>query len=607
MSPAEPEKFGKYELLKRLAFGGMAEIFLARLIGERGFSKQLVVKRILPQFGEDAQFVKMFIDEAVLAAYINHPNVVQVYDFGSTDNVYFIAMEFVDGADLKQVLRHQLKKGTLLSAAAVAAIGEGVAAGLASAHVATDPDGVDLKLVHRDVSPHNVMIGRGGDVKVMDFGIARAEVRATKTATGTIKGKVAYMAPEHGSGEKADGRSDQFSLGAVLWEALAGERLYGGDSELEVLRNVLDCRVRDIREVRKDVPDALAAVVMRMLEREPSARFATLLEVRDELSRFRFTLGADGAVDLGKLVSVVQEAPTKRSSGTLVLDESPAPDAPTAPVTDDKTLRAEGPSEGVITATMDSETPVIGTMATTPMQTDSTLPSSTAQAVTESRPSKLWALSLVVLIGAGLLWISQQGQARMDMPAGNKEMSIGAVRALPVSSSPNGAQIWVDGQNTNQVTPATLEPRGLGTSFKLELKLTGHEVWQSEVTVTVQLKNVSAQLQVTQPAARAKAPSKSVKPRGIRPASKGNVARKHKITTEPKPVKSQPGRLFLRSGGLWFHVYLEGKKIGTTPLAGVSVPAGRHSLTLKNEVAGVEREISVQVDPGATVRRTIAP
>jgi hypothetical protein len=254
---------------------------------------------------------------------------------------------------------------------------------------------------------------------------------------------------------------------------------------------------------------------------------------------------------------------------------------------------------------MDADAPVLGATATTPMEADSTLPSSGVQGVTEKRPSKLWAVSLVVLIGAGLFWISQQGQARIDSPSETKGLSIGAARAIPVSSGPDGAQIWVDGHNTNNVTPATLKPRALGTSFKLELKLAGYEVWQSEVAVTVQLKNVSAQLQETQPAPKIATPNPG-KRWGASTASKGMPGRKQKLKAAPKPPRSQPGRLFLRSGGLWFHVYLGGKKIGTTPLAGVSVPAGRHNLTLKNDVAGVEREISVQVDPGATVRRTIA-
>ena len=609
MNRSQPEKFGKYELLKRLAFGGMAEIFLARLLGESGFSKQLVVKRILPQFGEDAQFVKMFIDEAVLAAYINHPNVVQVYDFGSTDNVYFIAMEFVDGADLKQILRDQAKLGSKLSFAAVAAVGEGVAAGLASAHVAKDPDGVDLKLVHRDVSPHNIMVGRGGDVKVMDFGIARAEVRATKTATGTIKGKVAYMAPEHGSGDQADGRSDQFSLGAVLWEALAGERLYGGDSELEVLRNVLDCRVRDIREVRTDVPEVLATIVMRMLEREPADRYDTLLEVRDELSRFRFTLGAEGSVDLGKLIGETKPSPI-RSSGTLVLDEPTATQDSTA-----ETLGRNDPSslepsneddQAAITATMPPDQPELASTATLPMDPVAQERTATGSTVAETRPSKLWAALLVMLMGGALFWISQAGQSRMDKQVKEVQVPVAINKQIQVISNPAGAAIWINEELSHQVTPATLEPQALGTSLQLTLKFNGYEDWTTQVEVSNDSAPISAKLtKRAQPtaASRPKAGKRSAKT--IKKASK--PSKRHIITSKKRlgAKDAGAGRLFLRSGGLWFHVYLEGEKLGTTPLAGVSIPAGRHTLKLKNDVAGIERKLVVDVKPGTTIRRTV--
>ena len=217
----------------------------------------MVLKRILPQFGADPAFVGMFIDEAKLAARLSHPNIVQVYDFGAVDGVYFIAMEYVDGVDLRQALKWSVDAHAPLSPAEVAAIGEDVARGLFCAHSLHDDRGAPQGVVHRDVSPHNIMLSRAGAARLMDFGIAKAADRATRTATGTIKGKVAYMAPEQAAGRELDGRADEFALGLVLWECLAGVRMFQGDSDLELLRQVVECRVRPVTRVRPDVPEAL--------------------------------------------------------------------------------------------------------------------------------------------------------------------------------------------------------------------------------------------------------------------------------------------------------------------------------------------------------------
>ncbi len=295
------EEFGRYTLVKRLAVGGMAEIFLASLHGDAGFTKKVVVKRILPHLGADADFVKMFIDEANLAARLTHPNIVQVFDFGSIASSYFIAMEYIEGVDIHTLMRTAQKRQRTLRPAEVAVLGEGIARGLAYTHNLTDETGLPMGIVHRDVSPHNLMLSTAGDAKVMDFGIAKAAARLSRTATGTIKGKLAYMAPEQAAGHGATKYSDQFSLGVMLWECITGRRLFAGDSEVSLMQTVLACDVPQLTDIQPDVPPALADVVMRALRKDPAERFADLGDMEQALEAFRFSLGAQGMVNLKAL------------------------------------------------------------------------------------------------------------------------------------------------------------------------------------------------------------------------------------------------------------------------------------------------------------------
>lgn len=300
------ETFGRYTLLRRLAVGGMAEIFLAALHGDAGFEKKVVVKRILPHLGQDADFVKMFIDEAVVAARLTHPNIVQVHDFGSEEGSYYIAMEYIDGLDLHRLLRQVQASGRRLSPAEVATLGEGIARGLSYTHNLTDDAGTPLGIVHRDVSPHNVILSVTGDVKVMDFGIAKAAARATRTATGTIKGKLAYMSPEQAMGKSATKWSDQFALGVVLWECLTGQRLFVSDTDVNLIQTVIACEIPSLRGLRPDVPEALEAIIMRALQKDPADRFPDLSDMEAALTAFHFTLGANGIVNVGQLAKTLR-------------------------------------------------------------------------------------------------------------------------------------------------------------------------------------------------------------------------------------------------------------------------------------------------------------
>ncbi len=287
------KEYGRYVLEDRIAMGGMAEIFRART-ATAGFDKRVCIKRILPHFLEDAEFVTMFRDEARTAAKLQHANVVQVFDFGEEDGTLYLAMELVDGADLRRVVEQSRKRKIPLEVGEAVQVAIGVCRGLHHAHTLVD-NGAPLGIVHRDISPHNILLSRAGEVKVTDFGIARAAERATHTSTGIVKGKVAYMAPEQAQGFDFDHRLDQFALGVVLWEMLCGTRLFTGDNDAQILKKVLDCNVPTPSTLRPEVPSSLDEIVLRALSGNPDDRFADMRQMELALSRFLFSGAVDAA------------------------------------------------------------------------------------------------------------------------------------------------------------------------------------------------------------------------------------------------------------------------------------------------------------------------
>jgi CRP-like cAMP-binding protein len=283
-----PEKgtpFGKYELLSRLAVGGMAEIFRARSNSLGGVTRPCVIKRILPDFCANRQFVSMFIDEARILIGLRHENIVRLYDFGQVDGSYFMALEFVRGCDLTRVLENVITRGQGMNPLAAAYVARCMCDGLYHAHVQPDAQGRPLGIVHRDVSPHNVLCSWDGDVKMTDFGIAQAKHKLTLTTPGTVLGKFAYMAPEQASGSKLDPRADIFAVGVVLHEALAGERLFCGGSPVETIARVLHQQAHAPSSVKPGIPPELDRITLLALEKDPARRFQDAREMSSSLQR----------------------------------------------------------------------------------------------------------------------------------------------------------------------------------------------------------------------------------------------------------------------------------------------------------------------------------
>ncbi|HEY3817764.1 MAG TPA: serine/threonine-protein kinase [Polyangiaceae bacterium] len=285
MSAAAPTPLlvGRYAIFDRIAAGGMAAVHIARLAGEGGFARTVAVKRLHPQFALDPEFVAMFLDEARLAARIRHPNVVATVDIVTADGELFLVMEYVEGESLSTLLRIGRERSLPVSVGVAAGVLAQALQGLHAAHEARSDLGEPLDLVHRDVSPQNMLVGTDGVVRVLDFGVAKALGKLHTTREGQLKGKLGYLAPEQVMGHPVTRRSDVFAAAVVLWEALAGHRLFSAESEGNVLRRIMDGVVEPPSKHAAGIPPALEAVVMRGLAREPADRFDTALAMAEAM------------------------------------------------------------------------------------------------------------------------------------------------------------------------------------------------------------------------------------------------------------------------------------------------------------------------------------
>ena len=276
-------------LLKRIAIGGMAEVFRAKAFGAEGFEKLAAVKRMLPHLSSDSQFVDMFINEAKLAANLNHANIVQIYDFGCIENLYFISMEYVHGKDIADIIRILRDRNLAAPLELACHIFIEVLNGLDYAHRLADPYGTPLDLIHRDMSPHNIILSYEGEVKIADFGIAKATSTTVHTTGGVLKGKYSYMSPEQAHGKALDHRSDVFSLAICFYELLTLTKMFHAESDLSVLEMVRETKFVRPREINESIPEELEDIMLKALEKNPDDRYATAGEMRDELERFLFS------------------------------------------------------------------------------------------------------------------------------------------------------------------------------------------------------------------------------------------------------------------------------------------------------------------------------
>jgi len=304
MTEILPIRFGKYLLLEKIAIGGMAELYRARITGTQGFEKIVVIKKLLPHLTDEVELVKAFVHEAKLAALLQHQNIVNIFDFGSMEGTYFIAMEHLFGKDLHLITEKSQDKPRPLSLEHALYIAAKICQGLDYAHQLKDFQGNPLNIIHRDISPQNILVTYDGEVKIVDFGIAKAAGQNTKTREGVIKGKVSYMSPEQAAGKAIDKRSDIFSAGILLYEMVTGTRMFNGDA-LQVLSQVREAQFQPSHEVASELPPRVHAILDRALAKDPAERYQS---------------GADMLLDLEECLYENDLRPTARSVAQYMKD-----------------------------------------------------------------------------------------------------------------------------------------------------------------------------------------------------------------------------------------------------------------------------------------------
>ena len=327
--------YGKYQLVKKLAIGGMAELFLAKQPGPGGFEKTVVIKRILPHLARQDEFLQMFLNEARIAAHLTHPNIVQIHDIGQAEETFFIAMEYIRGQNVRRLQRKLFLQHLPPPYGHVAKIISEAATGLNFAHNATDEEGNPLQIIHRDVSPTNILVSYEGSVKIVDFGIAKAAIQTHQTRAGVVKGKYAYMSPEQVNAQILDRRADIFSLGTVLYELSTGQALFVRDNEASSIRAVLEEPIPLPSQIFEDYPPELEAVVMKALERDRNRRYQTAEEMHRDLESY---LGSSGhyynSLHLSYFMKTLFREEMERGTGSGIAAglHSATPSGPSTPM-----------------------------------------------------------------------------------------------------------------------------------------------------------------------------------------------------------------------------------------------------------------------------------
>ncbi len=331
---------GKYHLVRIAGEGGMATVYRAVIRGAAGFQRTVAVKHIKPEYRALKNYIDMFVEEARVGSELAHPNIVQVHDFCALDGQYFLIMEWVEGIDLGTLIKFYKDHGSLVPWPLVAAIGIGTLRGLGAAHDRVAMDGTPAPVIHRDISPHNVLLGTNGVVKLSDFGLAKARDRiASHTAPGTVKGKLSYLAPEVAFGKPNSVQSDLFGVGNVLWEALTGERLFDGKTDIEVFKKIRACQVTPVAHYRSDVPPTLAAVLDTALAADPANRYASADEFAHALGQvMKQAVGVSAASALGQAVVAARQVPDQ---GSIEIEMSVA-DLDVEPIELTKRTTSEG-------------------------------------------------------------------------------------------------------------------------------------------------------------------------------------------------------------------------------------------------------------------------
>jgi serine/threonine protein kinase len=561
VTPFEPISFGRYFLIDKIAVGGMAEVFKAKSFSHGGFEKLLVIKRILQHLTENDDFVEMFIDEAKISVELQHPNIVQIYDFGRIAENYFIAMECVEGKDVKGLLRKLAECRKVLPMEYAVYITHEMCKGLDYAHKRTDMQGNPLSIIHRDVSPSNILVSYSGEVKVADFGIAKAEISAYNTKGGVLKGKFEYMSPEQASGIDLNHQSDVFSAGIILHEMLTGRRLFKTNSDIKTLERIKAVDAQPPSKLNPGVPKRLDDIVMKAMSLDPSERFADARALQTALLEFMYPATPDlTRENLGHFLTEMFSAEIRTERDRLEAGTTAAAELKDlAPEIDLDLEWEESPGSGQTLNLQPSRTPLFV------------------------------ALIGIVALCAGLIFVGLQ------QPEQHPAQQVEAPTALPASLQlrirpETETTVTIDGKviaSGTDLIQATLEPN---KEFELEVVAEGFISHKDRYVV-----GPGERLRLNFTLVAIPKPQTKTVPKKV--STQTPIA-------PPPPTATAPGKLNVNIRGGWAEVYVNGIRIDTTPLYQHSLPAGRHTIEIVNGATGERQKRVVTIVPNDTTRVT---
>jgi serine/threonine protein kinase len=624
------QTLGKYEILQRLAAGGMAEIFLARMVGVLGFDKLVVIKRILPHLSQRNDFIQMFLDEARIATTLAHANIVQTHEVGVHGKSYFMVMEYLPGEDVRSIVRRIGKNEGRLPIDHALNIGIGVAAGLQYAHEKRDRDGKPLEIVHRDVTPQNVIVTYDGAVKLLDFGIAKASNRINETRSGSFKGKVPYMSPEQCRGEPLDRKSDIFSLGILLHEMTLCRRLFRGDTDFQILKQIAEGPITRPCDVDPAYDARLQAIVMKALDRDPRRRFQTARELQEALEelahdmRLRLSplsladymhalfadkigawqsVSADG--DLGKLERHFATVMAEREADVSAEEAQPYPEQPQSEVQlsslpdDDVQPRRRRRSPLLFVAVG----LLVGTAAALLFwRTRETATSTGAGPATHAAAN---AATNAAANPRGASAELPMPEMRRDEPApAAAAPATAAIAIMEVSTTPSGATLVLDGRTLRERSPARLEVQA-GLPHTLVVRTSGRPgVAQRFMLDAGEEAGMEIDLRRSaHPSVRRSTPAGTHSSRNASTPSAA-IAPPTAPTAPAAPAKRDGEGTLVIASSPWCNVTVDGQARGTTPL-NVKLKAGAHEVVLANPEFKIKRTLAIDIEPNQTIKKSL--
>lgn len=654
------EQFGKYTLLRKIATGGMAEIFLAKQAGFGDIERFVVIKRVLPHLTENPEFSRMFVDEMRTSAFLNHPNIVQIHDVGAVGDQYFIAMEYLEGRDLRRIMRKAAARGEVVPLGfAIRAISD-ICEGLHYAHYRRDNNGQPLNIIHRDVSPQNAMATVQGAVKLLDFGIAKAETQLNETRSGVLKGKYSYMSPEQATGQPLDLRSDIFAVGTILYELTTGRRLFKHPNEIVVLKMVADADVPPPRGVDSGYPPELERIVMKSLARRSATRYQTCRELQQDLNEFAIQLRFNwGPGEVGDYVAQLFE--DERAE----LDPSSMP----PPEVDDQVISfiedagnrpsAHGtPSFPSLleqnVAAQREETSKTGSLSML-VQRARRRPILTVGVGLAATSVAVFAL-LLALLGFGESTSADDTNSVPNpliqstiVPGGDVgENAIVSFGTIQVESTPPGATIFIDGEEQEERTPLTVQAVTVGEEHFIVAELGENTAQARRITLNGDGDFQTVRFDFEQRVTPARIAFDDL-PQGARVTIDGQNRERDNLTIEPsvahtivvthrgeellrREITPEPGQVVsielprgervassgreragatkVGTGTLMISstpsttVFLGRQSLGPTP-TNDQVPSGSHLLRLVNRSLLINYRERVRVRPGQALKRSI--